>query len=165
MDTLEAKEESCFDDNDKEFIESLKRKDKKGIIIYLIIILVLIIIGPYIPSRSSNYRLIDHMPYLEATLKLLVFMIIISTIPLTLYLTFYFKDYGKGKKIIVKTKIKKILMKDSVSVEFITTSPYLKTKSIRIKNKQSYLGISVDDYIMISFLPTSKKVINVKKMK
>lgn len=91
-------------------------------------------------------------------------MIIFSIIPLTLYLTLFFKDYRREKKVIVKTKIKKILMKDSISTEFITTSPYLKSKSIRIKNEQGYLGISVDDNIMISFLPTSKKVINLKRI-
>ena len=164
MDALETKEESCFDEKDIEFIEKRKRKDKVGIIFYLIIILILIIIGSYIPSRSSNYRFIDNMSYLEATLKLLVFWIILSIIPLTLYLTFFFKDYRNKKKIIVKTKIKKILMKDSENVEFITTSPHLKSKAIRIKSEQSYLGISVDDNIMISFLPTSKKVINLMRM-
>ena len=164
MDTIETKEESLFDEKDKEFIETLKRKDKKGIIFYLSIFFILIILGPYIPSRSSDYRLIDHMSYIEGTFRVLIYSIIISIIPLTLYLTVFFKDYRKEKKIVIKTKIKKILMKDSVSIEFITTSPYLKSKSIRIKKEQSYSKISVDDYVMISFLPTSKKVINMKKI-
>ena len=38
MDALEIKEESYFDEKDKEFIERLKKKNKEEIIIYLIII-------------------------------------------------------------------------------------------------------------------------------
>ena len=85
MDTIETKEESLFDEKDKEFIENLERKDKKGIIFYLSIFFILIILGPYIPSRSSDYRLIDHMSYIEGMFRVLIYSIIISIIPLTLY--------------------------------------------------------------------------------
>lgn len=163
MDNFETYTEDVFSMTDNNVIANLKRKAKKRLTWLILVQIHIIFLGPFLRGRIGGHMLTDYYSYFDSVLLIFAIDIVFFVLPSSYYYVSSFIDYREGKKIVVRTKIKKIIRKNS-KISLLLNCPELKSKPIQIENRQSYLGIAINDYIMISFLPKSKLVLDIKKI-
>lgn len=163
MDFKETYEEKFFDKVDNQIITENKKKSKGGLIIFALILIALILIIPFMPSRYGNGdTLLDDMNYLNAIFFGAIIFIVAFGLPIFITMIRLKNDYNNGKKIVLVTKIKK-LKHDKEDLKLSLTSPDFKSKWIFVYRDKFYPGIAENDKIMISYLPKTKSVLELKK--
>ena len=164
MDFKEKYEEKFFDKVDYQIITENKKKSKRGLILFSLILIALILIIPFMPSRYGNgAALIENMNYLSAILFGTIIFMVLFGLPIFITMIRINTDYNNGKKIVLVTKIKK-LKQDKEDLKLSLTSPDFKSKWIFVYRDKYYPGIAENDIIMISYLPKTKSVLELKKI-
>ena len=165
MDFKETYEEKIFDKSDIELITEIKKKDKT-IIKYLFFgFIVFSLVLSIIPDRNGN-KMLEEMSFFTAIILVTFLFVILFGIPLLIYMIRKSNDYRNGKKIVIETQIKKLKYdkKDlKISLSNSKFNSKFNSKWIFVYRDKIYPGIAENDTIMISYLPKTRFVLELKK--
>jgi hypothetical protein len=162
MKEVESHNEIWFTKEDRDKIDSIKKKEKKLLYLYLAGALFLSLTYPFIPSRIDYVAPIEDLTYLQAFLSFSCFILLVFGIPILIGFRRKYKDYTNGKKIVLTTTIQKI-KKDKRDLKLKLSSPNFVGWLFLYRDK-IYNGISVNDRIKIEYLPLSKNILELKKL-
>ncbi|MDW7694161.1 hypothetical protein R9C00_05380 [Flammeovirgaceae bacterium SG7u.111] len=157
MNFKETFNEKPFGYKDEQLISEIKRKDRKVILIVIVMILIISVT----PNRNGEY-LIDSMTYLNSIIWGASISFGLIGLPVLIFMTRKNADYKNRKKIVIETKIKNI-KKYKSDLRLQLTNPNFKPKSIFVHRDKIYPGIKKDDSIRISYLPRTKFVLEIEK--
>jgi hypothetical protein len=158
----ESYSEKFFDNLDNQIIVKIKKKDKRTILIFLLIIFACCLIIPITPSRNGDI-MIEDMSYLNAMLIVMTLFMVLFGFPLFIFMFRKRNDIANGKKVVIESMIKK-LKHDKKDIKLKLTNPNCDSKWIFVHRDKFYSGIAENDAIMISYLPKTKFVLELKRI-
>lgn len=160
MDLIERNGELRFENDDLVLVNEIV-KNKKSILLILSLVLFLMFwISPYLAGRSGGDPLIDQMPYFEALLLYLPFMLI----PILFYyllIRTVLIDSKNGLKTKLLTKIVKVKQSKSGLRIKVSNSQFI-DQWIVINAYDKHNLLKANDTILISFMPKSRIALKYK---
>jgi len=160
MDLIERYDELRFENDDLVLANKIV-KDKKSFLLILSLILFLMFwISPFMSGRNGGKPLIDQIPYFEALVWYLPFMLI----PILIYYLLIRNvliDSKNGIKTQMLTKIVKVKKSNSGLRIKVSNSQFIDKWIVISKNDKNNL-LKVNDLILISLMPKSRITLKYK---
>jgi len=160
MDLIEKNEELKFENDDLLVVNEVVKNKKATLLIFFVILFLMFWISPFMAGRSGGNALISQMPYFEALLWYLPFMLI----PILIYYLLIRNiliDSKNGIKTKILTKIVKLKQSNSELRIKVSNSQFIDKWIVIYENDKNNL-LKANDTIMISLMPKSRIVIKYK---
>jgi hypothetical protein len=160
MDLNERYDELRFENDDLIIANKIVENKKSVLLILSFILFLMFWISPFIPGRGGGNPLINQMPYFEALLWYLPFMLI----PILIYYLLIRNvliDSKNGLKTKMLTKIVRVKQSNSGLRIKVSNSQFI-DKWIVIYGYNKNNLLKADDRIMISLMPKSRIALKYK---